>query len=248
MKNLLILLFFSILLFSGIKSNAQGTQIYTTSGGEMIFSFASIKYEQNEHSSVMRWSPVINLQGMLNFDFSDHIGLFTGLAIRNVGFIMDQYKDPVTDKQYKKIFRTYNGAIPVGIKLGNMKRAFLYGGIEFELPFLYKEKTFEGTSRSNKLKTQTYWFTERVNTMQQAVFFGIQLPYGGNLKFKYYLTKLLNNDFKETLDGVEIKPYQYLDANIFYFSLNLNLFKNASFIHGSTGKKNKEGDMSFNSK
>ena len=201
------------------------SQVYTTSGGETIFSFAEIDYNGNEYGSIMRFSPVINLQTMVNFDFSPNIGLYTGLAFRNVGFIFDDYIDPETGDKQKKKFRTYNVGIPVGLKVGKLNKIFLYGGYDFEFPVNYKEKTFQN-EKKNKFNV---WFSDRVEKFQHGFIVGIQFPYGTNIKFKYYLSNFHNKDYTETKDGVEYKPYEFLNANIFYFSLNFNLLRNTKF-------------------
>lgn len=99
-----------------------------TSGLEMIFSLADIEDNGSSESSILRWAPRINIQSMLNRDLSDHVGLFTGLAIRNVGYIYGNYTDPSDENMYKKKFRSFNLAVPFGIKIGNLDNMFLYGG------------------------------------------------------------------------------------------------------------------------
>jgi hypothetical protein len=204
------------------------SQSYFSSGGEMIFSFATIDDNGNSDGSILRWSPVFNWQGMYNYDLNDNIGLFTGLAIRNVGYIYNNYMDK-EGHSVKKKFRTYNLGIPVGFKIGNLKKAFLYAGYDIEFPFHYKEKTFKD---ENKTKTSV-WFSDRVEQFQHGFMVGIQLPYGANIKFKYYLSEFHNQSYTES-DGY--KPYENLSSNVFYISLNYNLFTNTKEYMGK-GKK-----------
>jgi hypothetical protein len=68
----------------------------------------------------MRFSPVFNLQVMVNKDMNKNFGVFTGLSVRNVGYITDDYKD-TNSLIYKKKFRTYNLALPLGIKVGDLE-------------------------------------------------------------------------------------------------------------------------------
>jgi hypothetical protein len=72
----------------------------------------------------MRFSPVVNLQAMLNKDVNKNFGLFTGLALRNVGYITKDYIDPADSLNYKKKFRSYNLGIPLGFKVGNLEKFF----------------------------------------------------------------------------------------------------------------------------
>jgi hypothetical protein len=193
------------------------TKIYGSLSGEMIFSFAFIDNQGNEEGNIMRWAPVLNVQTMANFDFGRHVGLFTGIAVRNVGFI---YEDPFDADNAKYKFRTYNFGIPVGIKLGNFDRLVIFGGYEIEFPFVYKEKKFVNEEKIDK---DVIWFTSRVEPVQHSVMAGIQFPYGAYLKFKYYLTNFHNRDYIAMVDGVETKPYDF-KSNIFYFSIGWNIF------------------------
>jgi hypothetical protein len=214
-----ILLIQAILLV-GVSSYAQDT--YTTSSGELIFSYANINYNGSETSSVLRFSPVFNVQTLINKDMSDKFGVFTGLAVRNVGFIYD-----VPDQLGVRMkHRTYNLGVPIGFKIGNLDKAFLFGGYEFEIPIVYKEKTFVNEDKQDKT---TIWFSNRVNTWNNTVFLGVQLPAGLSVKFKYYLTNFFNKDYESTTSGVTTKPYANSDYNVFYFSLTANLFKGTDF-------------------
>jgi hypothetical protein len=214
-----ILLIQAILLV-GVSSYAQDT--YTTSSGELIFSYANINYNGSETSSVLRFSPVFNVQTLINKDMSDKFGVFTGLAVRNVGFIYDVPDQPGVRMKH----RTYNLGVPIGFKIGNLDKAFLFGGYEFEIPIVYKEKTFVNEDKQDKT---TIWFSNRVNTWNNTVFLGVQLPAGLSVKFKYYLTNFFNKDYESTTSGVTTKPYANSDYNVFYFSLTANLFKGTDF-------------------
>jgi hypothetical protein len=216
------ILFFalSLVMVSGFYQRSfSQTDIYTTSGGEIIFSFANIEQDGNETGSILRFAPVLNLQTFVNFDVTDKAGFFLGLGIRNVGFIYDQ------DQDIRKKFRTYNLGIPVGIKIGNLEKTFLYTGYELEIPFHYKEKTFI----NEKKDKFTVWFSDRVPTVNSSLLVGVQFPYGFNLKFKYYFTEFFDKDFEEvdTQTGERTKPYENLNVHVMYISLAFNLFRNA---------------------
>jgi len=220
MKRISILLG-SIFLMCLAASGQSKT--YTTSGLEVIFSFADIEQNGVSQSSTLRFAPVFNLSSMLNRDVTDRFGLFTGLAVRNVGYIFDNYEDFAENATYKKKFRSYNLGVPVGFKIGDLDRMFIYAGYEAEIAFLYKEKTFEGGDKIDKI---TGWFSDRQDIFQHGFLVGIQFPKGANLKFKYYLSDFHNQDF---VDGSGNKPYEGLNSQVFYFSLNMMLFKNFEF-------------------
>jgi len=217
MKKLTLVLIF--LTAFGAFAQGQTAKIYGSFGLEMIFSFATIDNQGYDQGNIMRWAPVINPQSMLNVDFNNIFGLFTGVAIRNVGFI---YEDPTDINNTKFKYRTYNLGIPVGFKIGKLDKMLLFGGYEIEFPFAYKEKHFVN---EEKVVKEVIWFTDRVEPVQHSLLAGIQFPYGATLKFKYYLTNFHNRDYIAMVDGVETKPYDF-KSNIFYFSLAWNLFSN----------------------
>lgn len=213
---------FAVPGFSQSKSNQS--KAYWTSGGEIIFSFANVEQNGSNKGSLLRFSPVFNLQAMLNKDMNQKFGLFTGIAIRNVGYITSDYMDPSNNQNYKKKFRSYNLGIPVGFKVGNLAKTFFYAGYEIELAIAYKEKTYDGGDKIDKI---TGWFSDRQEILQHGFLAGVQFPYGFNLKFKYYLSEFHNRDFT---NSAAVKPYEGLKSNIFYFSLSFFLFKDLDVI------------------
>ena len=221
MKKTAILFILSVVFTASVFS--QSKQPYVTAGLEMLFSFANIDDNGTNPSSTLRWAPVINLQSVINKDVSSNLGLFGGISVRNVGYIYDSYTDPVSENVYKKKFRSYNLGLPVGLKFGDMEGMLFYGGYEIELPFVYKEKTFESGDKISKI---TGWFSNREEMFQHGFFVGVEFPYGFNLKFKYYLSEFHNRDY---VDSGGNKPYAGLKSNIFYFSLGSYLFKNYNF-------------------
>jgi hypothetical protein len=168
-KSLILFLVLSIIFIT--DANAQKkSSTYFTSGGELIFSFASIDNKGDDGGNVMRFTGFLHLQGLLNHDFNNTLGIFTGLAIRNVGFIYNNRETGL-----KKKYRTYNLGIPFGFKLGAMNRTHMYAGYEIEFPTNYKEKTFNNERKDDKFNI---WFTSRVPTIYNTVFVGIQFRYG----------------------------------------------------------------------
>jgi hypothetical protein len=215
------LLLVIILLALGSNAQVKNKKVYGSFSLEMIFSFATINNQDYTQGNIMRWAPVINPQSMVNIDFGKNFGLYTGLAIRNVGFI---YEKPIeldsNNTKYK--YRTYNLGIPVGFKIGNLKKMFFFAGYEVEFPFAYKEKHFVN---EEKIYKEVIWFSDRVEPVQSSLMAGIQLPYGATIKFKYYLTNFHNRDFVAMENGVATKPYDF-KSNIWYFSLAWNVFTN----------------------
>lgn len=204
-------------VFLTLLAEAQSEDTYVTTGGEWIFSFGG-----TDNDGAIRFSPVVNFQVNLNRDVTENFGFYTGVAMRNVGFIWD---DP-DSAQIRKKFRTYNIGIPVGLKLGDTNGMMLFGGYELEIPFNYKEKTFVNEKKEDKFSV---YFSDRVPNLYHALFAGIQFYSGISLKFKYYLTNFHNRSYTEVVNGVEVMPYQDLESNVFYLSLNFSLFRNMEF-------------------
>ena len=221
MRILFTTLLLSILSFQVI---GQDNKWYSTSGGEAIFSWASVDDGGREGNVATRFSVFFHLQSMVNKDFSQNAGFYTGLTLRNIGFI---YDDP-NDLGIRKKFRSYNAGIPVGLKLGNMDEKFVFFGYELEIPINYKEKTFVNEKKEDKFDV---WFSDRTPSLMHTAFVGFQGPSGVSLKFKYYLTPFFNQDFTETIAGVNTQPYRGLEANVFYIALSFELFRNADFTY-----------------
>jgi len=218
-RNICLVLLSALLVIQCFGQKENSSKAYVTTGGELIFSLANIEKNGNSENATVRFSPVFNLQVMLNKDVNKKFGVFTGVALRNVGYILPNYKD-TNNLEYKKKFRSYNLGIPVGFKLGNLDKTFFYGGYEIEFALSYKEKTYEDGDKTDKI---TGWFSSRQELFQHGFFVGIQFPYATNLKFKYYLSEFHNRDY---VNNGGIKPYGALKSNIYYFSLCFFLFRN----------------------
>jgi hypothetical protein len=217
MKRIILTLIIAFVFF---ESRSQSSW-YTTTGGETILSLNAFN-DPTVESTVLRFAPVFNSQTLLNIDLSNSFGIFTGLALRNVGFIAD---DP-SDATVRKKFRTYNVAIPFGLKIGNLDGTFIYGGFDAEYAFNFKEKIFVDGKKQEKY---LYWFSDRVQQWQPALHVGFQFVKGTNIKFKYYLNSFFNSERTDVYSS----EYQRFDGNVFYFSLNSNLFYNSKFYYST---------------
>ncbi len=210
-------------LLAGIAHGQKN--IYTTTGGEWIFSWADANQQGYDIDVITRFSPVINIQSQVHYDKTDKFGFYTGLNLRNVGFI---WNDPVQPETKHKA-RAYTIGIPVGFKVGDMTGFHLFGGYELELPFNYKEKLFVN---EDKVSKEVYWFSNRIPGLYQSVMAGIQTPYGTQIKFKYYLTNFFNKNYTANDgQGGTFKPYDGFDANVFYVSLSFQILKGTSFYY-----------------
>jgi hypothetical protein len=219
MKNCILI--FLYVAITTVLAVAQGnidqkSKPYVTTGGELIFSLAHLSINQSEQSTPLRFSPVFNAQMWIHVDQDERFGVFSGVTLRNVGFIYD-----LPGTNIRKKARSYNVGIPFAFKVGDMNGTFVYAGYEAELAFNYKEKTFEDGDKKDKFNR---WFSDRMNLFQHGFFVGVQLPHDTNIKFKYYLSKFYNSNFAETdASGAVVHPYENIDANVFYFALTVML-------------------------
>jgi hypothetical protein len=209
MKSLYTLI---VLLAVSAATLAQKNKVYTTSGGNGgILSFSTIERNGKNITSIPRFSPVFNFGTNIHYDAGNTVGFFTGINVKNIGLIM---KDSANLK-FKR--RVYTIGIPVAFKIGNMKQGnFFYAGAEAELAFNYKEKRFEGGKKKSKFNE---WFSDRTPLFMPAVFAGFHTRSGVGLKAHYYLNNFFNEDFSETINGAEVRPYKGLKANVFFITL-----------------------------
>lgn len=220
MKRILATLFILAIAFKGFS------QVYTTSDAQIIFSFAQVKENGNEISAPLRWSPVFNFGTNVHFDLNKNFGLYTGLNVKNIGFIANTSRG-------KQIHRVYSLGVPVSIKLGEMDKRLIYGGYELEIPFHYKNKSWQGDDRSGTKTVYQAWFSDATPSTMNSVFIGIQFIKGTNIKFKYYLDEFLNQEFRR--DG--IRPNQGIEAQVFSVSLVSSLLRGTKFYPTSDPKQ-----------
>lgn len=219
----------SLIVVASIISAKLQAQVnfYSNNAGELILSGVNQIFNGADVNSNMRFTMFYHEQRLFNVDFFNLFGLYTGLAVRNIGFVSeDLYQNvgflnidnshPDFNKQVKIKRRSYTLGFPLAIKLGNLKdQVFIYGGGEYEWLFHYKQKMFlEGVKEK-----ESDWLSDRVNSWIPSVFAGAQLPGGFNLKFKYYLKDFLNPDYIG-LDFSEAVDYSTFESTgIWYISL-----------------------------
>ena len=220
------------------KASSGDKASYVSISGEFNFSSARIVSQSlqgggsvEEGGDIMRFAPWFNMQVLKSWD-RKKCGFFTGLTLRNIGFIYGK------DQERWKA-RTYNIGVPVGLKWGNMKGTFIYLGYEFEVPFNYREKYLVSDKKQDKFNV---WFSDRVSPFTHSGFFGINFKGGFNLKAKYYFTEFFNPKFDNSgitdahdirypgnglavSDPNYIAPRRYLKVNVIYLALAWNMFK-----------------------
>ncbi len=203
-----------VALFVPITYFASAQKTYTTTDSEIIFGVSDITLNGYELDTDLRFTLFYHSATYLNHDISDNLGVFYGLALRNVGFITRD--ETIGSDLFTTVKRrSYSLGIPVGVKIGSIsKSTFLFAGAEYEWMFHYKEKRFINDEKVDKY---TDWFSKRTNTFIPSMFVGVTFPKGYSVTFKYYLDDFMNRNFR---DGSGNRPYAGMNSQLFYFSLS----------------------------
>ena len=199
------------------QSTGVSEKHYGTNTGEIIFSGGEVKTGGVKLDNIVRFTMFFHFQHQAHFDFSQHVGLYTGIGVRNVGFINKIKSLSGEDAKLKQ--RSYSIGIPIALKLGNMeKHSYISLGVEAEMMFAYKEKIFYKGYKSKNHK----WFSDNVNLFNPSAFFELHGKKGGFIRAKYYLLDFLkDNDqsfFLPDSSG-ELIPYHPSSSKLFYISI-----------------------------
>lgn len=195
---------------------------YITHGGNgPLLSFANVKDNGESIRNIPRFTMFFNIGSNYNYDFSNNVGIFTGLNIKNIGLITKE--DSLKLKR-----RVYTLGVPLGLKFGNIRDGFFFffGG-EYDMAFNYKEKTFIDGDKKSKFNE---WFSDRTPTFMPSVFAGFRFQPGFGVKVQYYLNDFFNKDFSQTIDGVKTYPYENMEAKMVFVTLSYN-FGGSSIKH-----------------
>lgn len=162
----------------------------------------------------VRFTPLC-LEVYGNYDRTKHFGYYIGFGYRQVGYIN-------TEDSLRMKFRTWNVALPIGIKLGNMQRGTFFLGYRLEWPFHYRERTF---LEDGRILSRAEWFSKRIPAFSHGVEAGYQFRNGLAIRFEYYLNPFHRTSFQETVDDVRVKPYAGRDVHLIGISIIASPFK-----------------------
>jgi len=235
---------FILVMLTSMSFPVMSQHVYPVTSGEIIFSQSQSSFTQEFldqypdarlANNNVRFTAFLHLGEYIHCDLTNNIGLFSGLAIRNIGMITDETLPQtvtttgatVAYTDYNVIRRQYMLGIPLAIKLGSFKdHVYFFGGGEYEVAFHLKEKFWtDSFDRSGPKTKSTEWFSSQTPTFLPSLFAGVQLPRGINLKFKYYLVDFLNTDYKIGDNSHEGSVFsvsdqsRYKSSQILYFSL-----------------------------
>jgi len=201
---------------------------YSASVSELIFSgvmlgnvsifnpdvLSTTPITTNESNTIPRFSLFFHLGEQFHFNFANSFGIYTGIGVRNTGMI-NRIADTLKVKQ-----RVYSVGVPLAIKLGNMgKKSYLALGGEIEFFFHYKQKTFLGTGRGNKVEKFDEWLSNRHNLINPSVFVEYVGGKGTYIRLRYYLNEFLLPG-KQTL-RVNNVNYRWVPEQSTFVSLSI---------------------------
>lgn len=198
-------------------TSKENSKVYYTHGGNgAVLSFAKVSRNGDEIGTIPRFTLFFNMGTNANIDLGNNFGLFGGLNLTNIGMITEEeIVGTVKTDKFKLKQRVYSVGIPVGIKFGNLREFYVYGGAEAGFAINFKQKTFINGEKVDKFNE---WFSNRTNQFMPAVFAGFQAKNGFGLKFQYYLNDFLNPSFSEGGS----RPYAGTESQIFFVTLGYN--------------------------
>ncbi len=160
--------------------------------------------------ATVRFSGFLNTGVTFNFNITQTVGIYTGIDIKNLGFIDFTYADSTVKR------RSYNVGVPFGVKIGNMddKKAFGFIGGGIDKPINYKEKQY--LEKSHKTARFSEWFSKRTPEFMPYVFIGAAINQGAVFKLQYYPGNFLNPDYK-TSKGLQ--PNYGYDVHVLMLSI-----------------------------
>lgn len=199
---------------SGIKGYPT-RQFYFTDGFDAgLLQVSEVVSLNRSKLSTLRFSYFFNISFNFNYDLSKRAGFFTGLGIKNIGFI-----DKIADSTVKR--RVYTIGAPIGVKFGNLgKRKFAFAGGGLDIPFHYKEKGFKNRSAKKK---ESEWFSDKPSFLMPYVFVGASVNKAIELKLQFYPMDFMNSSYTIPTTAGYVYPFASYNAqNLFYLSIGIN--------------------------
>ena len=181
---------------------------------EFIFSGGEVEAGGKKLDNIIRFTAFFNGQSQRHYNFSNGLGLFTGIGLHNVGQL-NKFDGPEAKVEMKQ--RAYSIGVPLAFKLGNMVNGnYIAFGVEAEYMFQYKRKVWY---KGEDDKTSE-WFSDEVNGFNPSLFTDIRFHNGTFFRFKYYMNDFLADktttfNLPDTNIPVSFKPEK---STMWYFS------------------------------
>lgn len=211
MKSSLLVL--ASLVLVSVTSQAQ--RLYSTAELEIQLSYADVSNYGVHLPGIPRYSP-FNFIHKEHLDFGKHFGLFTGISLRNTGFV---YK---LDEHRRINERVITLGAPFGVKIGRMQRGFYvaFGG-DMELALNYKQKLFVDGKKQSKFNE---WFSPRTQLLNPSLFLGARFKGGESaLYLRYYPLNWYNEQYAVGIGEELTYPNAGKYASLFTLTWAINL-------------------------
>lgn len=194
---------------------------YVATGGELIFAFADVDAFLMQDDNKLRFSLFPHVQQQYQYNFSKHIGFYTGFSIINVG--MKNIFNSNTNVEFELKQRSMSFGIPLALKLGNLEKGnYIALGATAEIMFHYKQKLYYN---DEKIK-RTDWFSDDVNLFNPSVYIDIRNKVGTYIRFKYYLSDFLVGQTQTfNLTNTLSVNYTATQSTLFYISVGHTFMK-----------------------
>jgi hypothetical protein len=181
-----------------------------------ILSTALIDKAGSNSLGTLRAGGFFHIGFTYNYNFSKNQGFYTGLDLKNIGFIEKYSLSDITMKK-----RTYTLGVPLGFRLGNMtKRSYFFLGAGVDIAFHYKAKYWSNVQ--SKIKYND-WFSKETEILQPYLFAGFAVK-GTTFKVQYYTNNFLNQDYTAyDINAQLVKPYANTKVNLLLFSLGRDM-------------------------
>ncbi len=180
----------------------------------LIFSTAAINDAGIKSWGTLRWSPFFNIGGNFHYNISKHLGVYTGLSLKNIGFI-ERYK--VLNTVVKQ--RAYTLGVPIGISIGDMQQQKYFtlgGGVDWAIH--YKQKYWDDNTSKVKLSE---WFSDYTRPLLPYIFTGFSSK-AISFKIQYYPLGFLNEDKKVGPYQVQINKDKKVNLLLFSIGKQIN--------------------------
>jgi len=178
-----------------------------------LFQLTTVSENGQSLNSVPRFTWRLPFNSKL-LDIGENSRMFGGILLKNEGLIYDRNGN-----------RFKHRNISLGPNLGVMlhiKKQFNYVisyGADINLH--YKEKVFVNGDRQEKEVRVSEWTSGRVSRFNHFIQTGFTLSDNVYLFGEYYFNDFFNQDFTETVNGVETQPYRNLEVSRFNLGLTV---------------------------
>lgn len=188
------------------------TIIYTTANAQ-IFQFSTVSMNGEDLSTIPRFSWRIPLMNPI-YKLENNTAITSGFVLKNEGVIYD-----FEGNRYKKRVISFGPRIGYAFLIDKSTIVSAAYGMDYN--FHFQEKVLSDKHRTDKTVVTREWHSDRVNLFNHYLRIEAGNVGGITLFGEYYLRTFLNQNFTETINGIEVRPYENLNIQRFNFGISL---------------------------